>query len=312
MGNSIVELISKNLEEIKKLVFDKQYKNAFDTFKETYKKLVGVQNENAINFLLSNVTNNNKFLFSIIIGNLKNTDKICYLYHLIYEQTLIDSIEKEIEENDNIENNNSKILDQKQREKELLVKKISNIIEVNNYVGFIYFKSYLYELLAEKYYDLANMNYYRFIRENNESLEEIQEIIDQFSQCKENYMNSKNYKKLLDVYTKAYDKVVQHKKLLTGIHKYKEKNYLEALKYLEEIESKDPQMLAEKNYRINLCNEKLGELEKENKNYEKALEYFIKTKNNYQIFQLKLLINEKKIINFIKEKKFEDSFTYFN
>ena len=106
MGNSIVELISKNLEELKKLVFDKQYKNAFDTFKETYKKLVGVQNENAINFLLSNVTNNNKFLFSIIIGNLKNTDKICYLYHLIYEQTLIDSIEKEIEENDNIVNNN--------------------------------------------------------------------------------------------------------------------------------------------------------------------------------------------------------------
>ena len=312
MGNSIVELISKNLEELKKLVFDKQYKNAFDTFKETYKKLVGVQNENAINFLLSNVTNNNKFLFSIIIGNLKNTDKICYLYHLIYEQTLIDSIEKEIEENDNIENNNSKILDQKQREKELLVKKISNIIEVNNYVGFIYFKSYLYELLAEKYYDLANMNYYRFIRENNESLEEIQEIIDQFSQCKENYMNSKNYKKLLDVYTKAYDKVVQHKKLLTGIHKYKDKNYLEALKYLDEIESKDPQMLAEKNYRIYLCNEKLGELEKENKNYEKALEYFMKSKNNFQIFQLKLLINEKKIINCIKGKKFEDSFTYFN
>lgn len=313
MGNNIIELINKNFAEIKQLISKEDYKNSDTKFKDLYDKLKGVDSENGINYLLSHETSqNNRLKFSTIIGNLKKSDKISYLFRLIYEQNLVDSIEAEPNENDkNIDKTTTTISGDRQIEKENIVKKITKILQINYFIKFTYYQSYLYELLAEKYYNLANMNYSIFIQENNESLDDIQEIIDQFQQCKENYMNSKNYKKLINIYTKAYDKVIEHKKLLIAFKKLKEKDYNGALNCFKEINSKEPKMLMEKKYGINLCNEKLGEQEKENKNYEKALEYFIESKNNYQIFQLKLLINEKKIINCIKERKYEDSFPYF-
>ncbi len=313
MGNKIIELINKNIVEINQLISNEDYKNSFIKFNELYNKLKGVESEEGINYLLSNATSkNNRLLFSTIIGNLKKTDKIRFLFHLIYEQNLVDSIDTEPKENDkNIDKIAKTISNDRQIEKENIVKKISKIIQINYYITFIYYKSYLYELLAEKYFNLANLNYSSFIQENNDSLEDIQEIIDQFLQCKQNYIESKNYKKLIDVYEKAYDKVIEHKKLLTAFKKFKEKDYNEALKCFNEIKSNEPKMIMEKKYGINLCNEKLGEQEKENKNYEKALEYFTESKNNYQIFQLKLLINEIKIINCIKETKYEDSLIYF-
>ena len=313
MGNNIIEELNKGIEEIKKLISNKEYNNSYTKFKELYTKLTNVENEEGIKYLLLYATNpNNQLTFSTIIGNLKKCDKISFLFHLVYEQFLVESIDSETDSDDkNSDNSLKTILNDRQREKEKIVNDISKIIQINYYISFIYYKSKLYELIAEKYYKLAKMNYSNFIQENKDSLDEIQEIIDQFFQCKDNYIKSKNYQKLLDTYTKAYDKVVEHKKLLEAYQKYKEKKYEEALNCFNEIKTNDEKMLGDQKFGINLCYEKLGEQEKENKNYEKALEYFIKTKNNFQIFQLKLLINENKIINCIKEKKYEDSFKYF-
>ena len=313
MGNNIVELIQKELEEIKTLIFNQDYENSFTRYKELHKKLINENSEEGLTYLLNYGTNpKNKLLFSTIIGNLKKEDKISYLFHLIYEQFLIESIDYETKESDkNSDITLQTILNDRQREKENIVNKIYKIIKINYYVTFIYYKSYLYELIAEKYYKLANLNYSIFIEENKDSLDEIQEIIDQYCQCKDNYTQSKNYKKLLDKYTNSYNKVIEHKKLLLGIQKYKEKQYEEALKYFMEMKTSDTRMLEEQKYGINICYEKLGEQERENKNYEKALNYFTKSNNNFQIFQLKLLINQNKIINSIKQKKYEDSFEFF-
>ena len=308
MGNNTIELIKTNLEEIKKLISIGDYKNSYIIYKELYLKLIGVNNDKGINYLLSYISNpKDKLLFSMIIENLKNTDKIRYLFHLIYEKILVESIDME---NDN-NKDEKKNLNEREQEKEKIIKKIDKILKIKKYIKFTYFQSCIYELLAEKYFNLANMNYSDFIQENRNSLLEINNIIIQYTQCKDNYMNSNNYKKKMDIYINAYNKIIEHKKLLIAFQNYKEKNYNIALKCFNEINSNDPKMIEEKEYGINLCNEKLGEEEKENKNYEKALEYFTKSKNNFQIFQLKLLINEKKIINCIKEKKYENSLNFF-
>ena len=313
MGNNITELLNKGIEKIKQLISNQEYKNSYTEYKEIQNKLKKVESEEGINYLLIHATSpNNQLIFSTIIGNLKESDKISYLFHLVYEQILFDSIELETNKGDKkFENPQKAAVNDKQNEIEKLANKISKIIEINDYITSIYYKSYIYELIAEKYYNLANINYSDFIQENKDSLEELQEIIDQYFQCKDNYIKTKNYKKLLDIYTNSYNKVIEHKQILEAFQKYKEKKYEEALQYFNKIKTKDAKMLEDQNYGIKLCNEKLGEQEKENKNYEKALEHFIKSKNNFQIFQLKLLINEKKIIDCIKGKKYEDSFIYF-
>ena len=313
MGNNTIELIRKSLEEIKQLVYKGDYKNSYTIYIDIYNKLIGEESEDGLNYLLSSVKSpDNRLIFSTIIENLKNTDKIRFLFHLIYENILIESvdIEENESEEDKAKEKNSN-LSYREQEKEKIVNKINKILRLENFIKFAYFKSYLYELLAEKYYILANMNYYDFIQEHKDSLDEIQIIIDQYNQCRDNYNNSKNYKKKIEIYESAYNKAVEYKKLLIACQKYKEKNYIEALNCFNEIKSNESKMIEEKENGIYLCNEKLGEQEKENENYEKALEYFTKSKNNYQIFQLKLLINEKKIINCIKEKKYEDSFIFF-
>jgi len=313
MGNNILELIQKELKEIKTLIFNQDYEKSFTRYKEVVQKLINEYSEEGLTYLLKNETNpKNRLLFSTIIGNLKKEHKISYLFHLIYEQFLIESIDYETKESDkNSDITLPTILNDKQKGKENIVNKISKIIQINYYVTFIYYKSYLYEIIAENYYKLANLNYSIFIEENKDSLDEIQEIIDQYCECRNNYVQSKNYKKLLDKYTNAYNKVIEHKKLLLGIQKYKEKQYEEALKCFMEMKTSDTRMLEEQKYGINICYEKLGEQERENKNYEKALNYFTKSNNNFQIFQLKLIINQNKIINSIKQKKYEDSFEFF-
>lgn len=313
MGNNIIELLNKGIEQIKQLISNQEHKQSYIQYKELQKQFVDVESEEGLKYLLDYATSpKNQLTFSTIIGNLKKRDKIAFLFRLIYEQFLVESIESETDEGEKkTDNALTIILNDRQREKEKIVNKISKIIQINYYISSVYYKSYLYELIAEKYYNLANINYTNFIQENKDSLDEIQEIIDQYYQCKDNYIKTKNYQKLLDIYTNAYNKVFEHKKLLTAFQKYKEKKYEEALNHFNEINTNDPKMLGEKKYGINLCNEKLGEQEKENKNYEKALDYFTKSKNNFQIFQLKLLINENRIINCIKEKKYENSFVYF-
>ena len=313
MGNNIIELLNKGIEKIKQMISNQEYQNSYIQYKELQKQLVDEESEEGLKYLLQYGTSpKNQLTFSTIIGNLKKNDKISFLFRLIYEQFLVESIESETDEGEEKSDKTlTIIINDRQREKENIVNKISKIIQINYYISSFYYQSYLYELIAEKYYNLANINYTNFIQENKDSLEEIQEIIDQYYQCKDNYIKTKNYQKLLDIYTSAYNKVIQHKKLLEAFQKYKEKKYEEALNYFNEIKTNDSKMLGEQKYGINLCNEKLGEQEKENKNYEKALDYFTKSKNNFQIFQLKLLINENKIINCIKEKKYEDSFVYF-
>ena len=119
MGNNIAELIQKELEEIKILISNHDYENSYNRYKELHNKLVNKNSEEGLIYLLNYGTNpKNKLLFSTIIGNLKKEDKISYLFHLIYEQFLIGSIDYETEESD--KNSNmalQTILNDRQREK---------------------------------------------------------------------------------------------------------------------------------------------------------------------------------------------------
>ena len=99
MGNNTIELIRKSLEEIKQLVYKGDYKNSYTIYRDIYNKLIGEESEDGLNYLLSSVKSpDNRLIFSTIIENLKNTDKIRFLFHLIYENILIESVD--IEENE--------------------------------------------------------------------------------------------------------------------------------------------------------------------------------------------------------------------
>ena len=155
MGNNITELLNKGIDKIRQLISNQEYKNSYIEYKEMQNKLNKVESEEGINYLLRKATSpSNQFIFSTIIGNLKESDKISYLFHLVYEQLLFNSIELETDEDDkNLDNPQKAILNDKQKEREKLVYKISKIIEINDFISSIYYKSYIYELIAEKYYN---------------------------------------------------------------------------------------------------------------------------------------------------------------
>ena len=60
-----------------------------------------------------------------------------------------------------------------------------------------------------------------------------------------------------------------------------------------------------------LCYEKLAELETQNENYDKAIEYYTFLKNDLKVFEMNIRKNRKLIIECIQNKNYDDSFNYF-
>ena len=161
MGNSsFIEKVTPEIEKIKNLIVKEDYKSSYYIYSQILKDIkINNYNEKDVKYLLSNIDDYKKRLkFETIIGNLKNKHKLLFLFQLIYEQYLIDSIDK-IESN---KKNNNKVIDKEENlevEKEEIFEKIKKMIKLKEYITHFYSKSILYEKMAEKYYDLGVIKY---------------------------------------------------------------------------------------------------------------------------------------------------------
>ena len=315
MGNSsFIAKVTPEIEKIKNLIVKEDYKSSYYIYSQILKDIkINNYNEKDVKYLLSNIDDYKKRLkFETIIGNLKNKHKLLFLFQLIYEQYLIDSIDK-IESN---KKNNNKVIDKEENlevEKEEIFEKINKMIKLEEYIEHIYFKSILYEKMAEKYYDLGVIKYSIFKKKNGESSEELQIIITStFSQCIENYKKSLNYQELINFYDDVLQRVTAHQQILFAYEKINLNEYMEAKNIFEKINYNNEDINTQKNNGIVLCYKYLAEKEEQNKNYKKALEYFQIIKNKMKIYEMNLLINEAKITQCITEKQYDNIFEYFS
>ena len=215
MGNDYIEKIKPRIIKIETLIAQNNYKKADKAYQETRNKLLDLENEEDIeiltNYLLGNfVEENNQLKFQSLIENLRNKDKIPFLFQLIYENKLVDSIEK-IQLNGNIIINcklsEEKDIDKIKQEIEFKMKKI---IEVNQYIKLCYFQSILFEMISDKYYRLGSVNYSLFVTKKDQKSKDLIEIIDEFTQCVDNYNKTYNQKKKLNNYMDCLEKVKAH------------------------------------------------------------------------------------------------------
>ena len=325
MGNEQIkekkEEISRKIEEMKNLICNLNYEGAKGIYQLTKYELNQIKDEDDINkisnYLIENYTDKKiGFIFLNIISNLRPNDKLSYLFQLIYENELMESIDKKAE----FEFDDSKTIvikkakdDKKNFEKlksEINIK-MNRIFIVNNYIEFVYFKSLIFEKIAEKYYNLGTLMYSDFGTKKKQNSNELQEIIDLFVECISNYNKTGNPKIKLEEYTNALEKVKVHRDILKGKEYIQEEKFLEALKCFQNVNSNNAIMLEEKNKGIHFCHTKLAEIEEENKNYEKAIEYYMLIDNNLKIYELKIKINENYINYYIGQKQYIKTFEYF-
>ena len=318
MGNNIIEKITPEILKIENLIYQNDYKNSFITYSKAKEKILNLEDEeminNLTNYLLVNcIEEKNHLKFKTLIANLRNKDKIPYLFQLIYENKLVDSIEK-------IETKNNIIINQKsskdknkdivQTKKEIELKMLK-IIEINKYIEMCYFHSILFEMIAEKYFNLGTVNYSLFTQKKEQKSSDLIEIINLFEQCVDNYNKTGNQKKKLIYYNNSLEKIKAHYNILLGFEKITEEKFDEALQLFNKVKYNNSSMIREKNKGTYICYENLGKIEEEKENYEKAVEYYSKIEKNEKVFELNILLSEKKIIDCIKAKKYNESFDYF-
>ena len=319
MGNNIKERISISLAEMKDLINNLEYEKSYKKYLIIRKELAEIKKENTIfdisNHLLKNEVHYKDLSeFQTLIENLLPKDKLCYLFQLIYENELIKAIFKNIPNNDR----EPKIKDELIKNKNNLEKskeEINNLKErinkIDKYIKFIRFKSIIFEKIAEINYNLGVKAYSDYGNNNKTNIDELQEIIDFFQDCVENYEKTENQKIKMKEYLNSLERVKAHKNILLGKEKLTEENYEEALNYFNKVNFNNAILIEEKNNGTHLCYEKLSKIKEEEKNYPKAIEYY-KLLNNYlKIYELEIRINENEIIEKIKEKKFDETLVYF-
>ena len=318
MGNNIIEKITPEILKIENLIYQNDYKNSFITYSKAKEKILNLENEEMINnltdYLLGNyIEKENHLKFQSLIANLRNKDKIPYLFQLIYENKLVDSIEK-IQTKKNIiinqKSSKDKNKDTVQTKEEIELKELK-INEINKYIEMCYFRSILFEMIAEKYFNLGTVNYSLFTQKKEQKSSDLIEIINLFEQCVENYNKTGNQKKKLIYYNNSLEKIKAHYNILLGFDKITEEKFNEALQLFNKVKNNNSSMIEEKNKGTYICYENLGKIEEEKENYEKAIEYYSKIEKNEKVFELNILLSEKKIIECIKAKKYNESFDYF-
>ena len=316
MGANIVNDIGTEISKIDNFISQNDYKNSNKVYLEARKKILNLNDEELIGkltqYLLANlIEEKNKLKFQTLITNLRYNDKIPFLFQLIYENKLVDSIEKiQIKGNKIIHNKLSEEKDINKIKQEIEVK-MNKIIEVNKFIKLCYFQSILFEMIAEKYYRLGSVNYSSFISKKEQKSKDLYEIIVEFSQCVHNYNKTYNQKVRLSNYNDSLEKVKAHYNILLGFEKINEKKFEEALNILNTVNYNNATMIEEKSKGIYICYERLGELEEEKENYEKAIEYYTKMKKDEKVFELYIKLNKKKIIECIKSKLYKQSFNFF-
>ena len=324
MGNDIIKETTSDLEKLDFLILKQDYDASNEIFLNIFNKLTALKKEEKIksveNYLLNFHSDiKYKFKFQSLIKNLKPKHKIPFLLELIYESKLVESINniEEITDNNTIikrkknekldTNNNIEMI---RNEIDLKMKKI---FAINKFIKLTGFRSIIFEMMAEKYFNLGMSNYNIFNNKKEQNSNELQEIILIFEECINNYnqTNANNKKKKLSHYEESLKKVQAHQNILIGKEKIDEEKYLEALEFFNKVDNNNSAMIDEKNKGIYICYDKLATIEEDKENYEKAIEYYDKIKKYTKIFELSILLNEKKIIDCIKAKQYEKSFDYF-
>ena len=316
MGVDIVKEIGTEISKIDNFISQGDYKHSDEVYKDARKKVLNLENEELITkltkYLLANlIEEKNKFKFQTLITNLRYNDKIPFLFQLIYENKLVDSIENiQIMGNNIIYNKlpEEKNINKIKQEIEFKMKKIS---EVNEFINLCYFRSILFEMIAEKYYRLGSVNYSLFISKKEQKSKDLYEIIVEFSQCVQNYNKTYNQKIKLNNYNDSLEKVKAHFNILLGFEEINEGKFEEALNTFNIANYNNATMMEERNKGIHICYERLGELEEEKEDYEKAIFYYTKIKKDEKVFELNIKLNEKKIIECIRAKLYEESFNFF-
>ena len=324
MGNDLIKEISPDLQKLDDLISNQEYEASNDIFTKIKKKLINIKKEekieNMIIYLLNYHTEPKyKFQFQTLITHLKNNHKIFFLLELIYESKLIESID-----NAQVIKDNKIIVKSKKKEKlnkennieeirKEIELKMKKIISINKYIYLIGFKSIMFELMAEKYYNLGTANYNIFNTKKEQTSKELQNIIDEFQECINNYKQTANNKgKKLDQYEDSLKKVEAHQIILKGKEKIDEEKFQEALEYFNSVNYSNSTINDEKNKGIYICYDRLGSFEEEKGNYEEAIEYYKKINKYSKVLELNIIIYENKIIECIKTKKYLETFDYFS
>ena len=318
-NNNLKSEISKKIYEMKDYIESFNYEKSKEIYEAIKLELSKIDKEDDVNeiaqyLILSHTKPEIAIKFSALIENLKPGDKLKYLFKLIYENELAESIDKS-EEQGII---NSLLFRKEKEDKnnfEKMMKdiniKMNRIIIVDKYIDFLQFKSLMFEKIAEKYFKLGSLLYSNYSTNKNQKSLELQEVVNLFTQCIENYQKTGNQKVKLEEYSSALERVKAHQNILRGREYMKEEKFEDALKCFQQIEVNISNIVEEKNKGIYSCYEKLGEKKEQEKNYEKAIEYYMLIDNKFKIFELNIKINELLIIDCIKGKKFENTLVYF-
>ena len=320
MGNDQKQKISSQVFEMKMDIINTSYEKAKELFIQIKLELSQIKKEDDINeianFLIENHTDKKVGVeFLDLISNLRPEDKLGYLIQLIYENELIESIDKSVENNNFIQGLIKLVKRDKkdfEKTKEEIDKKMKKITQVNNYLEFLHFKSIMFEKIAEEYYNLGSIMYSSYGTKKIQLSTDLQDIVDLFTQCVENYKNTSNQRIKLEEYTSALEKVTAHQYILKGKELIKDEKFEEALEYLNKVNYQNSEMIEERDKGVHLCYQKMAELEEEKENYEKAIEYYEKIDNFFKVYELKIILNRHKIIEYIKIKKYDKTIEYFN
>ena len=318
MGNSQKEEILSKIYEMKNIIESYNYEKSKEIYQKIKLELVKIQSEDDIkeisNYLIDVHTEKRVGEeFRILIANLRLNDKLGYLFQLIYENELVESIDKDYKQDDSniikkvkIDKNNI------EQVKQDLNVKIKRINIVYKYIELLRFKSIIVEIIAEKYFNLGNIIYSNYGTNKNQTSNELQEVVNLFSECIKYYQKTGNQKVKLEEYDIALKKVLAHRNILMGKELIQEEKYNEALKCLENVNTNNSFMIEEQKKGKYDCHKKLAEIEEEKKNYVKAIEYYMLIDNEYKIFELNIKINENYIIEHIKKKQYFETIQYFN
>ena len=320
MGNNIKEEISQKFYEMKSFIECFNYEKSYEIYQTLKSELIKIQDVEDINeisdYLIENhIQKNIGYKFRTLIKNLRPNDKLDFLFQLLYENELVESIEYNIEKN----NFNSLIIKKEKIDKNNIEQvrkdiniKLNRINNVYKFIKLFQFKSILYEKIADKYYNLGSSIYLNYCTKKNQKSNELQEVVDLFTNCINYYQKTNNQKTKLEEYSADLEKVKAHQNILKGREYINGEKFFEALKCFENINCNISNIIEEKNKGIHFCYEKLAEIEEEKQNYEKAIEYYMLIDNNFKINELHIKINYILIYKYIKEKKYEISFSYFN
>ena len=175
MGNNIKQKITEDYKEMKICINTHNYEKGKEIYLRIRSELIKIKKEglimDIIKYLLNKYTNRKTAPeFESLVFNLRPNDKLPFLLQLLYENELVNSVDKnnEIDEKNPMNNDNDENDIENQKEK--INKIMKRIYEVNNYVDFYRFKSIMFEEIAEKYFSLGTLIYKNFVKKRNQSL----------------------------------------------------------------------------------------------------------------------------------------------